>query len=307
MRRRRWLLPAWSMDGWLWWISRASLRRYRSRSSDRAHPPLKKLTKLPARISPPLFPFSNSTFVTPVSKKAILSIRVLQRSVDTWACSPIETAFWIGYFSLLNREERARHNTFRVEANTEAKWCTLAEPCLLLFSAFISRTLSRSCTYRQNLCLLLSQAAAYLEQPQDVGYHDGDHAECRTYHTGHRLMGNVCGHLTVLALVLRYVLKQRRKMNTAHGHLAFWCDAIGAQWLLLSNRFSRLSLRKSWTESERNSHEDAISSCAPRRFICNSYPPIPKTRIPRTLYLPFIWSGVSRIYLYINKQYMHLL
>lgn len=54
---------------------------------------------------------------------------------------------------------------------------------------------------------------SYLEQPQDIGYHDGDHAERGAYHAAHRLMGNVDGHLAVLALVLRYVLKRRKTIK----------------------------------------------------------------------------------------------
>jgi len=96
------------------------------------HPFSKKLTKLPVRIPSPLFPSPNSTFVTRVSKEATLSMPVLQGSVDTRPCSPIETAFWIGYSALLNREERAKHNTLRVETNTEAKWCIFALPPSLL-------------------------------------------------------------------------------------------------------------------------------------------------------------------------------
>lgn len=48
---------------------------------------------------------------------------------------------------------------------------------------------------------------SYLEKPQDIGDHDGDHAERGTNHAGDRFVRNISGRLAVFALVLRYVLK----------------------------------------------------------------------------------------------------
>lgn len=48
----------------------------------------------------------------------------------------------------------------------------------------------------------VKMAISYLEEPQDIGDHDGDHAERGAYHASYRLVRNVSGHLAVLTFVL---------------------------------------------------------------------------------------------------------
>lgn len=56
----------------------------------------------------------------------------------------------------------------------------------------------------------------YLEQPQNVGYHNGDNAERGSYYTCHWLVRHKDWWLAVLAFVFWHVLQQEkneRKFN----------------------------------------------------------------------------------------------
>ena len=47
----------------------------------------------------------------------------------------------------------------------------------------------------------------YLEQSENIGYHNGDYAEGSSYNAGDRFMGHIYRWFVIFAFVFRYILQ----------------------------------------------------------------------------------------------------